>query len=136
MPVVGQARSTQRYQGGRREKDAVSCAELRRLSAEHPRSGYRMATALSRRAALGANAKLEVERRMEARDVIRILETVVVERGGPPEFIRSDNGPEFIALAVRTGSNGVSSALSTSTLERHGKLPIARASTAGSGMSS
>ena len=40
---------------------------------------------------------LEVERRMEARDVIRILEAAVAERGCAPEFIRSDNGPEFIA---------------------------------------
>ena len=37
---------------------------------------------------------LEVERRMEAKDVIRILEAAIIERGGPPEFIRSDNGPE------------------------------------------
>jgi putative transposase len=44
---------------------------------------------------------LEVERRMEAKDVIRILDAAVIERGGPPEFIRSDNGPEFIALAVK-----------------------------------
>ena len=38
---------------------------------------------------------------MEAKDVIRILEAAVSERGGPPEFIRSDNGPEFVALAVQ-----------------------------------
>ena len=37
---------------------------------------------------------LEVERRMEARDVIRILDAAVAERGRAPEFIRSDNGPE------------------------------------------
>ena len=171
--VVGQARSTQRYRGLRPERDAALCAELRRLSAEHPRAGYRMATALLRRAGLEVNAKrvrrlwqqeglkvprrqrkrlrlgqrekssqrlaaervnqvwsydfvfdqradgrrlkwlpicdefsrelvaLEVERRMEAKDVIRILEAAVLARGGPPEFIRSDNGPEFIALAVK-----------------------------------
>ena len=44
---------------------------------------------------------LEVERRMESKDVIRILEAAVTERGGAPEFIRSDNGPEFVALAVQ-----------------------------------
>jgi hypothetical protein len=44
---------------------------------------------------------LEVERRMEARDVIRILDAAVLERGGAPEYIRSDNGPEFVALAVQ-----------------------------------
>jgi len=37
---------------------------------------------------------LEVERRMEAKGVIRILDAAVAERGRPPEFIRSDNGPE------------------------------------------
>ena len=44
---------------------------------------------------------LEVERRMEARDVIRILDAAVAERGSAPEFIRSDNGPEFVVLAVQ-----------------------------------
>ena len=37
---------------------------------------------------------LAVERRMEAKDGIRILDAAVTERGGPPEFICSDNGPE------------------------------------------
>ena len=37
---------------------------------------------------------LEAERRMEARDVIRILDEAVIARGSAPEFIRSDHGPE------------------------------------------
>ena len=44
---------------------------------------------------------LEVERRMESADVIRILDAAVAERGTVPDFIRSDNGPEFIAAAVQ-----------------------------------
>ena len=44
---------------------------------------------------------LEVERRMDGSDVIRILDAAVAERGTAPEFIRSDNGPEFIAAAVQ-----------------------------------
>ena len=44
---------------------------------------------------------LEVERRMDSGDVIRILDAAVLERGTAPEFIRSDNGPEFIARAVQ-----------------------------------
>jgi transposase InsO family protein len=44
---------------------------------------------------------LEVERRMEARDVVRVLEAAVAQRGTAPQFIRSDNGPEFVAKAVR-----------------------------------
>lgn len=34
--------------------------------------------------------------------MIRILDAAVVERRTAPEFIRSDNGPEFIAQAVQT----------------------------------
>ena len=44
---------------------------------------------------------LEVESSITAADVVRILEGIVDERGAP-EFIRSDNGPEFIAKAVKT----------------------------------
>ena len=171
--VIVQPRSTQRYRGRQRDKDAALTAELRRISAAHPRAGYRMATALLRRAGMEINAQrvqrlwrqeglkvprrqrkrrrlgsnagstqrlraervnhvwsydfvfdqtedgrrlkwlpicdefsrelvaLEVERRMEARDVIRILDAAVLERGGAPEYIRSDNGPEFVALAVQ-----------------------------------
>ena len=171
--TIRQPRATQRYRGRKRDKDAVLVGELRRISAEHPRAGYRMATALLRRAGMEINAKrvqrlwrqeglkvprrqrkrqrlgnsesgtqrlraerinhvwsydfvfdqtedgrrlkwlpicdefsrelvaLEVERRMEAKDVIRILDAAVVERGSAPEFIRSDNGPEFVALAVQ-----------------------------------
>ncbi len=47
------------------------------------------------------NVALEVERRMEAKDVVRVLEEAVARRGAAPQFIRSDNGPEFIAKAVR-----------------------------------
>ena len=35
------------------------------------------------------------------KDVIRILDEAVLARGSAPEFIRSDNGPEFVALAVQ-----------------------------------
>jgi transposase InsO family protein len=52
---------------------------------------------------------LEVARRMDARDVIAVLERAVAERGAPA-YIRSDNGPEFIATAVRNwiGEQGFS----------------------------
>ena len=171
--VVVQPRSTQRYHGRRHGRDAALASELRRISAAHPRAGYRMAMALLRRAGMDINAKrvqrlwrleglkvprrqrkrqrlgssesgtqrlraerinhvwsydfvfdqtedgrrlkwlpicdefsrelvaLEVERRMESKDVIRILDEAVLARGSAPEFIRSDNGPEFIALAVQ-----------------------------------
>ena len=43
---------------------------------------------------------IEVERSMTAEDVVSVLEGLF-ERYGEPEHIRSDNGPEFIAEAVR-----------------------------------
>jgi putative transposase len=171
--VITQPRSTQRYRPRQPDRDAGLAADLRDLSAKHPRAGYRMAAALLRRGGMEINLKrvhrvwrqeglkvprrqrkrqrlgtseqgtqrlsaertgqvwsydfifdqtedgrrlkwlpicdehsrelvaLEVERRMEAADVISILEAAVGARGGPPEYIRSDNGPEFIARAVQ-----------------------------------
>lgn len=171
--AIGQARTTQRYRGRKRDQDAALTAQLRRISREQPRAGYRMATALLRRAGMMVNAKrvqrlwrqeglkvprrqrkrqrlgssengtqrrratrinevwsydfvfdqtedgrrlkwlpicdeysrenvaLEVERRMDSAEVIRILDAAVAARGSAPEFIRSDNGPEFIAQAVQ-----------------------------------
>ena len=43
---------------------------------------------------------IEVERSITAEDVVRTLATLF-ERRGEPSFIRSDNGPEFIAQAVK-----------------------------------
>ena len=43
---------------------------------------------------------LEVAHAMGAREVVVILEKLVAERGAS-EFIRSDNGPEFVAWEVR-----------------------------------
>ena len=37
--VTGQPRATQRHCGKRRDKDAALVAELRRISAAHPRAG-------------------------------------------------------------------------------------------------
>jgi transposase InsO family protein len=43
---------------------------------------------------------IEVERSMTAREVVATLE-YLFELRGAPQFLRSDNGPEFIAQAVR-----------------------------------
>lgn len=43
---------------------------------------------------------LPVDRHFTARDVVAVLAELVALRGAP-EFIRSDNGPEFIAQAIR-----------------------------------
>ena len=47
------------------------------------------------------NLALEVERNISSNQIIEVLDWVVVERGGPPKYMRSDNGPEFIARAVQ-----------------------------------
>jgi len=44
---------------------------------------------------------LEARRGMAAEQVRRVLEATAATRGGPPRRIRSDNGPEFVAAAVR-----------------------------------
>jgi putative transposase len=44
---------------------------------------------------------IEVGRTFKAKAVVEVLRVVMAERG-IPDFIRSDNGPEFIARAVRT----------------------------------
>jgi putative transposase len=43
---------------------------------------------------------LEAEHTFGAREVFGILEKLVANRGAP-EFMRSDNGPEFVAREVR-----------------------------------
>ena len=43
---------------------------------------------------------LEVNRSMTSTDVIDVLDQLIGERGAPA-FIRSDNGPDFVANAVR-----------------------------------
>lgn len=43
---------------------------------------------------------LEVGRTFRAADVVRVLEAAIAERGAPA-CIRSDNGPEFVAKAVK-----------------------------------
>ena len=43
---------------------------------------------------------LEVQRRMEAQDVLTVLEYLFAVRGAP-KYLRSDNGPEFVAGRIR-----------------------------------
>lgn len=44
--------------------------------------------------------EIEVARHLTAADVIKVLDRLFKERGAP-KFIRSDNGPEFIADAIK-----------------------------------
>ena len=55
---------------------------------------------------------LEARRGMTAEEIRVILAGVAEKRGGPPHRVRSDNGPEFVAVVVRswleeTGSGGL-----------------------------
>ncbi len=43
---------------------------------------------------------IRVKRKLNSFDVIDVLTDLFILRG-PPAFIRSDNGPEFVAEAVR-----------------------------------
>lgn len=169
---LGQPRSTQRYEGRRREADAGLVRAMRRIAAKEARAGYRSVARYLRREGWEINDKrvhrlwkqeglkvavktrkrrrlgessngaqrlgaeginhvwsydfvfdqterggrlkwlpildeytrellsLEVEASMTASDVIANLERLVQERGAP-EYLRSDNGPEFIAAAVK-----------------------------------
>ncbi len=44
--------------------------------------------------------EIEVARHLTARDVIGVLDRLFKERGAPA-FLRSDNGPEFVACAIK-----------------------------------
>ena len=44
---------------------------------------------------------IEVERSITAEDVVSTLAPLLFRRRGEPDFIRSDNGPEFIAKALK-----------------------------------
>jgi putative transposase len=52
---------------------------------------------------------LEARRRMTAQDIQVILAEVATRRGGPPHRVRSDNGPEFAAEAIRSWLDGTGS---------------------------
>jgi putative transposase len=170
--VLGQARSSQRYEPGKQERDRALVARMQVLRKRRPRYGYRRIWALLRREGWRVNRKrvqriwreqgfkvrqrqrkkhrlgtsenscvrlkaeyrnhvwsydftmdqtadggrlkmmpvldehtrechtIEVERSITSADVIATLE-YLFQVHGEPEFIRSDNGPEFIATAVR-----------------------------------
>ena len=170
--VLGQARSTQRYQPAEPDGEKALVKRMKELSAQHPRYGYRRVWALLRAEKFEVNKKrvhrlwrreglkvprrqrkrrrlghsdnsctrrraehpdhvwsydfvmdetsdgrrlkllpvvdeftreclaIEMERRLTAADVVATLR-YLFELRGPPRFVRSDNGPEFVAEAVK-----------------------------------
>ena len=172
--ITGQHRSTQRHQprrGG--ERDDALRERLRKLSAEHPRWGYRLAWGAVREEGWTVNRKkiqrlwreeglrvpqrkrkrlrlgdstglaerlrserpnhvwaldfqfdstvdgrtlkllhvvdehtrealaIRVARSIDADHTVRVLDQIVGERGTAPELVRTDNGPEMTANALR-----------------------------------
>ena len=121
--TLGQARSSQRDRAKPKEDDARLTAAIRRIAAREPRAGYRgVRRHLVRegwdgctgsgkrkdsgcrrrpaRSAAWATRKTEHNACKPSGDGIEILDELVARRG-VPEFIRSDNGPEFVANAVK-----------------------------------
>jgi len=170
--ALGQARSTQRYQGQQTIKDRPLIADLLDLHVKHPRYGYRRIRIklwergwfvnfkrvyrlwcqeglqvrkkqhrklfagcsenachrkrpeypdhiwsydfVSEQLETGRKVKLlvvldeftreclalDVSRRVQGPDVVEVLRYLFAVRGAP-SFLRSDNGPEFVSLAVR-----------------------------------
>ena len=124
--VLGQGRSTQRYAPKVQDDELPLVAAIVMLACQYGRYGYRRVTELLRwdhvwsydfmkaRTSDGRALRiltlideysreclcLHVARKITSDDVLCRLEELFVLRG-VPDYIRSDNGPEFTAKAVR-----------------------------------
>ena len=78
---------------------------------------------------------IRVKRRLNSTDVVDALTDLFILRG-PPRFIKSDNGAEFIAEKVRTWIAAVGARPLSSNPIHLGRMGIVRASTPGFGMNS
>jgi transposase InsO family protein len=77
---------------------------------------------------------IRVDRKLNSTDVLDALTDLFILRG-PPEYIRSDNGPEFIARRCATGSPPSAPRRPTSNQAHLGRTDTAKASTPGSATS-
>ncbi len=77
---------------------------------------------------------IRIDRRLRSTDVIDVLSDLFILRG-VPDHIRSDNGPEFIAKAVRDWTPPSAQRPPISSLAALGRTASARASTRNSGTS-
>ena len=77
---------------------------------------------------------IRVDRKLNSIDVVDTLTDLFILRG-PPEYIRSDNGPEFIAQKVRDWTRPPGLRPPTLSQDRPGRTDIAKVSMPGSGMS-
>jgi putative transposase len=78
---------------------------------------------------------IRINRRLKAIDVIDVLSDLFILRG-IPGHIRSDNGPEFVAKAVRNGLPPSAPRRPTSNPAAHGRTDTSRALMLGYAMSS
>lgn len=203
--VLGQARSTQRYQREPSSDEAPLTAAIIALASQYGRYGYRQVTGLLRNAGWRVNHKrveriwwreglkvpkkqpprrrlwltdgscirlraahpnhvwaydfmatrtedgrpvklltivdeytreclaIDVERRLRSDDVLYCLADLFVHRG-VPQHIRSDNGPEFAAKAVRSWLSRVGCKHSSSPQAVRGRTATSRVSMGGCGM--
>ena len=72
---------------------------------------------------------LRVKRKLDSTDVLETLADVMIVRG-TPDHLRSDNGPELIALALRKWISDVGTQPPLSNRVAHGGTATAKASTA------
>ena len=78
---------------------------------------------------------IRVRRKLSSTDVIDVLTDLFILRG-IPGYIRSDNGPEFVAEAVRRWIAAVGPGPLSSSRARPGRMATSRASTRGCAASS
>ncbi len=71
---------------------------------------------------------IHVQRSLKHDDVLAVL-TDLFTRYGPPEYIRSDNGSEFTAIAVLDGVRNGRFKRFTSRLDHLGRMDTMKAST-------
>jgi transposase InsO family protein len=140
----GLQRPTPRKQKRARPVDG----SVRRHQAEHPHQVWAMdfqfdATADGRRLkflnVIDERSRpclaIRVGRRCKAKDVVVVLEALTSVYPAPTS-IRSDNGPEFIAHALRRWARTVAPARPTSSQDHRCRTVLPSRSTAGSGTSS
>jgi transposase InsO family protein len=73
---------------------------------------------------------IEVDRSIDADGVVAVLDRLALERGGPPAFVRLDNGPEFVATRSLTGADSTAPTACSSTRARRGRTRGSSRSTA------
>ena len=77
---------------------------------------------------------IRVKRKLNSTDVLETLADVMIVRG-TPDYIRSDNGPEFIATTLRKWIADVGAQTAYIEPGARGRMASAKASTASSATS-